>query len=63
MGQSGVPTPSDIADKIIRLRDGQNMEWTVIAYRFGIKADTARKIYLRRKANPNAECPETTDDL
>jgi hypothetical protein len=62
MGQTGVPTPDEIADKIVRLRDDQNLEWAVIAYRFGIKSETARKVYQRRKANPDPHYPEATNN-
>lgn len=50
MGQRGVSTPDAISDKIIRLRDIQGLDWSVIAYRFDIKAENAKKVYKRRKA-------------
>ena len=61
MGQPGVPTSVEIADKICRLRDEQGLTWTVIAERFGIKSETASKVYHNRKAELAEEPP--TDSM
>lgn len=49
MGQKGMPTPEAIIDRIVILRDQQNLKWAVIGRRFGIKGDTAHKLYKNRK--------------
>lgn len=54
MGQSGVPTSKETIDKIVRLRDEQGLEWTVIATRFSISPTTAKNVYDRRKAGLDA---------
>lgn len=49
MGHTGVPTPPEVIDKIVRLRDEQGLDWSIIAQRFGISVPTAIKVYRRRK--------------
>lgn len=49
MGQKGTPTPEVIVDRIVHLRDSQGLKWAIIGRRFGIKGDTAHKLYDHRK--------------